>query len=198
MKIKILVLMAILAGTGLTLTAKNNTSFGVAANKSLAIYSDDRGLMDEVYGFGFDFKTNFDETTYLNLGLNYSSYYFNKGILFQDNKMLEASSIDFIINGIIYLSKPDKFTPYVGAGVGLLFGISNSDELAVIPQQGVLDENDSDYFSEYSLFFNVKAGVLIPLHKEVFGTIDLDLVMIGTGNVSIIPKLNFGVSYWLD
>lgn len=190
--------MAILACTGSTLTAKNNTSLGVVANKSLAIYSDDRGLMDELYGFGFDFKTNFDETTYLNLGLNYSTYYFNKGIEFKDNKMLEASSIDFIINGIMYLWKPDEFTPYVGAGAGLLFGISNNDELMAIQLEEPLNADDNDYFSDYSLFFNVKAGILIPLHKEVFGTVDLDLVMVGTGNVSIIPKLNFGVSYWLD
>ena len=179
------------------LSSQYKTALGVKANKSLAIHNDGVGLTNAIYGIGGDFLTRINDRVYLNIGLVYSSYTTKNCIRFEDNEQLEASSFDLNINGIFYFSEPKQISPYIGAGGGLIFGISNKEELIVNIRDEEFPEYHTDFFSDYSTFLNIKAGINFPLYPTLFAYIDLDVFMINTGNNSIVPKLNLGISYWL-
>lgn len=201
-QVKIIILLVLIST--IQIVAQNHKTLGVKTNKSIAIFSDEvglsygLGLIDGVYGLGVDYQTRVNNKSYLNISFGYSSYTTNNSLEFENNKKLEAHSFDLIVNGIFYFSEPNQITPYMGIGIGMLFGISNKDEISIKIHEDAFFEFSNELFYDYSLLLNPKIGILLPLNTNLFGYADVDVFTIITGNKSVIPKLNLGISYWID
>ena len=191
------------------LFSENDRAVGVKIIKSAMVSSTDitytDANMDErkgqllagTFGIGADLVYKIRNHYYLNVDLAYTTYSFNNIIKYVDNGKLEASSIDLNVNYCYYLGSFDEFTPYVGAGGGLIFMNSNESELTPVKDQNQLFYGDSDnkYLNELSILLNAKLGLQIPVGEKFLINTDFDLSIVIAENYGIIPKLSIGGSY---
>lgn len=159
------------------LFGENDRAAGVKIIKSAMVSSTDitytDANMDErkgqllagTFGIGADLVYKIRNHYYLNVDLAYTTYSFNNIIKYVDNGKLEASSIDLNVNYCYYLGSFDEFTPYVGAGGGLIFMNSNESELTPVKEggQSIFGDSDNKYLNELSILLNAKLGLQIPV-----------------------------------
>lgn len=190
----------------------NNSALGLKLNKSLTVASGEYDyieignpnryrsteLVNSTFGLGLDFLYKASSERYLNISLMYSFYSLSDKIKFENEKNLEATSIDFTVNGNLYLNDPKYFTPYIGGGGGFVFLYSNEVDLVKSGQDENFIDSEVDYFSELNLFFNLKIGLHIPLNEQLFVYPEFDFMMITAENLGVIPKISVGASYWLE
>ena len=194
------------------LFAERDRAAGVKIIKSAMVSSTDityiDANMDErksqllagTFGVGADLVYKIRNHYYLNVNLAYTSYSFNNIIKYVDNGKLEASSIDLNVNYCYYLGSFDEFTPYVGAGGGLIFMNSNESELTPVKDengggQSIFGDSDGNYLDELSVLLNAKLGLQIPVGDKFLINTDFDLSIVVAENYGIIPKLSIGGSY---
>lgn len=209
MKNIIIVTIALFVLLGTALFAESGKAVGLKLNKSIIVVSENVSyldgnndqrqgeLMSSTIGLGANLVYKIRNNYYLDVTLAYTSYTFSNIPIYKDNKKLEASSIDLIVDYSYYLSSFDEFTPYVAFGGGFVFMTSNESELTYIKDTGGVNflEDSDTYLSEMSLLLNAKIGLHIPVNEKFVVNTEFDFVAVLSTNYGVIPKLSFGGSY---
>lgn len=177
-------------------------------NKSLSIVpfeyvqlnensNDELKLIEGTFGFAADLFYKSKRRSYFNLSLVYNSLLVNNDFRDINGEELNGSFIKIGFNGISYMEPPDEFTPYLGYGLGVIFINSNQNNLTTYKYDDY-ETSKGDLFAEFTLSFDFKAGLLIPINEKFSVTSDLDIGIYFAQHLGLIPKLQLGGIYWLD
>lgn len=182
------------------LSFKLNKSLGLVPFGNIRLDEDsdkDLKLINGTFGFAFDLLYKSKRRAYFNLTLDYNSLLVNDDFRDLNGKEFSGYFVKIGFNGISYMDAPDVFTPYIGYGVGIIFVNTNQDDLLTFDADEY-EEIKGDLISEFTLSFDIKGGLLVPVNENFSITADLDLGVYFSNYLGLIPRIQIGGVYWLE
>lgn len=192
----------------ITKSEQNDVGLSFKLNRSLSVLPFEEARLNEdsdkelkvvngIFSIAADLFYKSKRRAYLNLSMEYSSLLVNDDFYDLNGQSLNGYFVKIGFNGISYMETPDKFTPYLGYGLGVIFINTNQDNLTTYKKDDY-ETSKGDLFAEFTLSIDLKGGLLIPINEKFALTTDLDFGIYFSQYLGLIPKLQVGGIYWLD
>lgn len=154
-------------------------------------------IVNGTFGLAFELLYKAKRRTFYSFALEYNF------ISFKDENIQDFTGEDLYVNytsvqigGITYLKNPDRFTPYFGYGVDIMFFSSNQDKVFKYKQY-YKERQALDYFGDVNVALMLKAGLTYPLEPNISLIAEFDVRISSSEYLGVIPKLNLGATYWI-